>query len=71
MNTLTALQFSLDSCGRVLATAKTSEAKHPYYFSTDNLDIIVSGLKKRGVVVDKTYSVEDLRSSASVAKKAA
>lgn len=62
MNTLSKIEIRSSSRGFILAIAHVRGKKQPFYFSTDDLNVIRQGLEVRQVNVDNTFTIDDRRS---------
>lgn len=57
MSTLTSIELSVSSIGRVIATAWVSDAQYPYYFSTSNIEKIKKSIELRRIKVPDKINV--------------
>jgi hypothetical protein len=63
VNILSTLEIRGNSRGYILTIAHVAGSTKPYYFSTDDMDVIRKGLELRRVTVDNTFSIDDRRVS--------
>lgn len=61
MNVLSNLEIRSNSRGYILAIAHVNGSKKPFYFPTDDMEVIRKGLESRHVRVDNTFSIDDRR----------
>jgi hypothetical protein len=65
VNILSTLEIRSGSQGFILTIAHIKGSKKPFYFNTDDLEVIRKGLELRHVTVDNTFSIDDRRVSHS------
>lgn len=63
MKILSTLEIRNGSQGFTLAIAHVTGSNKPFYFNTDDIEVIRKGLELRCVSVDNTYSIDDRRVS--------
>lgn len=61
MNTLSKIEIRSNSRGYILAIAHIMGSKKPFYFATDDMDVIRKGLEVRQVKVDNAFLIDDRR----------
>lgn len=61
MNTLSKVEIRSSSRGYILAIAHVLGSKQPYYFATDDIEVICKGLEVRQVNVDNIFLIDDRR----------
>lgn len=61
MKTLSKLEIRSSSRGYILAIAHVMGSKQPFYFATDDIEVIRKGLEVRQVNVDNVFLIDDRR----------
>lgn len=61
MNTLSKLEIRSSSRGYILTIAHVLGRRQPFYFATDDLEVIRKGLEVRHVNLDNGFLIDDRR----------